>query len=96
LLFLGIENRDSHIWRSEKIVFAVASVPKGTEPWADGREDPAASRELIVYFRFCGGQRESEDTSSRRGGDEFSHFPMHGFSDYRERSAVASLREKLL
>ena len=34
-------------------------------------------------------------TQSRRCGEEFSRFTLHGFSDYSPRSVVASLDKKL-
>src|SRR5207245_433992 len=60
LLFLGIENRDPYVRRRKEIVFAVPPMPKGAQPRPDGREDPAAGHELIVHFRGCRSQGESE------------------------------------
>jgi hypothetical protein len=95
LPFFGVEDRDAHARGSEKIVFAVTPMAEGAKTRADGREDPPAGHKLVVDFRGGGDQSDSEDTNSRRGGEEFSKFPMHGFSDYRECPVVASLVEKM-
>jgi hypothetical protein len=70
-------------------------MPQGAKSWADGREDPAAGHQLIVYFRRRGSQSESENTTSRRGGEEFTKFPLHVLSDYPRRFVVAYAFNKL-